>query len=73
MDVPVYKGHDEVAILYSNFKNMLEMRERLTEEVYGAKVREKKQSFAPCRRKSTRIFVQYTGFHQLDGGQIRRR
>ena len=41
VDVPVYKGHDEVAILYSNFKNMLEMRERLTEEVYGAKVREK--------------------------------
>lgn len=27
--------------MYSNFKNMLEMRERLTEEVYGAKVREK--------------------------------
>ena len=41
VDVPVYKGHDEVAILYSSFKNMLEMRERLTEEVYGAKVREK--------------------------------
>lgn len=36
VDVPVYKGHDDVAILYSNFKNMLEMRERLTEEVYGA-------------------------------------
>ena len=73
VDVPVYKGHDEVAILYSNFKNMLEMRERLTEEVYGAKVREKEAELRTLQANQPAFFVQYTGFHQLDGGQIRRR
>lgn len=40
-EIPVPKGQGEISILYHNFSQMLKMQNKLTEEIYGAQVREK--------------------------------
>lgn len=40
-EIPVPKGQGEITILYNNFSQMLKMQNKLTEEIYGAQVREK--------------------------------
>ena len=40
-EIPVPKGKGEISILYNNFSQMLKMQNKLTEEIYGAQVREK--------------------------------
>lgn len=41
VQIPTLRGRGEVAILYNNFRSMLQMRQSLIEEIYGAQVREK--------------------------------
>lgn len=41
VQIPTLRGHGEVAILYNNFRSMLQMRQSLIEKIYGAQVREK--------------------------------
>lgn len=41
VQIPVLHGRGEVSTLYNNFRSMLQMRQSLIEEIYGAQVREK--------------------------------
>lgn len=41
IEIPVPPGRGEIAILYRNFSQMLKKQKKLTEEIYGAKVKEK--------------------------------
>lgn len=41
VQIPTLRGRGEVVILYNNFRSMLQMRQSLIEEIYGAQVREK--------------------------------